>query len=242
MSRTPAAPDTELGPIKVLLVEDDERLAAFTTEYLQSHGLLVTIAKTGPEALSETAARQFDVILLDLNIPGRDGIDVCRTLRTRSDVAIIMVTARVEEADHVIGFDAGADDYVTKPFSAIELLSRIRAVVRRARGQAGPRRQLLEVGGLRIDSQLMQVTLHGREVFLTSYEFELLRVLAEHHGHVLSREQLLDLAKRGGAEEAFERSIDVRISRLRHKLGDDPRRPQMLKTVRGVGYVLTVGE
>src|SRR5690606_17562682 len=131
-------------------------------------------------------------------------------------------------------------DYVLKPFSSRELLSRVRAVVRRARGQAGPKRSVVEVGGLRVDSRVMKVTLHERDIFVTSYEFDLLRVLAENHGKVLSREQLLDLAKRGGAEEAFERSIDVRISRLRQKLGDDPRRPRMLKTIRGVGYMLTV--
>lgn len=230
------------GPIKLLFVEDDERLAKFTEEYLVSQGLLVTTVHTGTDALSEATARQFDVVLLDLNLPGKDGIEVCRGIRGRSDVPIIIVTARAEEADRVVGLDAGADDYVTKPFSARELLSRVKAVVRRARGQVGPRKETLSVGDLRIDSATLKVLLKGEEVFVTSYEFALLRALAENQGKVLSREQLLDLAKQGGADEAFERSIDVRISRLRQKLGDDPRKPRLLKTIRGVGYVLTAGD
>jgi two-component system, OmpR family, response regulator len=230
------------APIKLLMVEDDARLAKFTAEYLKKQGILVTIAATGPEGLQEAGARQYDVILLDLSIPGKDGLEVCRAMRARSDVPVIIVTARLEEADRLVGFEAGADDYVTKPFSAPELLSRVRAVVRRARGQVGPRKGTLNVGDLQIDSQSMRVTLKGNDIAVTSYEFEILRVLAEQAGRVLSREQLLDLAKRGGADEAFERSIDVRISRLRQKLGDDPRNPRLLKTIRGVGYLLAVAE
>jgi DNA-binding response OmpR family regulator len=181
-------------------------------------------------------------VLLDLNLPGRDGLQVCRGIRAHSDVAIIIVTARTAEDERIAGLDAGADDYVSKPFSARELLSRVRAVVRRARGQVGPRKAAIAVGELKLDVENMTVSLRGKDVPVTSYEFELLRVLAENHGRVLSREQILDLAKPGGADVAFERSIDVRISRLRQKLGDDPRHPRMLKTIRGVGYVLTPGE
>lgn len=228
------------APIKVLFVEDDERLATLTTRYLEGSEILVVWVATGPQAISEATRRQFDVVLLDLMLPGRDGMDVCRELRTRIDVPIIMVTARKDEVDRVLGLDAGADDYVTKPFSSRELVSRIRAVVRRARGLVGPKLKLLRVGDITVDPARMRVTVSDREVELTGYEFALLRVLAERAGRVLSREQLLDLAK-GSAEEAYDRSIDVQISRLRQKLGDDARTPRYLKTIRGTGYVLVSG-
>jgi DNA-binding response OmpR family regulator len=229
------------APIKVLLVEDDERLAGLTRRYLEGSGFTVAWLTSGLRAIEDTGRNAYDVILLDLLLPGRDGIDVCRELRTRLGVPIIMVTARREEADRVLGFDAGADDYVTKPFSSRELVSRIRAVVRRARGMVGPRAHLLHVGPIMIDPTAMRVTVAGNEVSLTGYEFALLRVLAERAGRVLSREQLLDLA-RGGAEEAFERSVDVQISKLRQKLGDDARQPRFLKTIRGAGYMLALRE
>jgi DNA-binding response OmpR family regulator len=170
-------------------------------------------------------------------LPGLDGLGVCRELRGRSDVPIIVLTARGEEADRVMGLELGADDYLAKPFSPRELLARIRAQVRRARGQAGPAARPVRVGGLHLDPGGLRATLDGRELPLTAYEFTLLRVLAERAGQVLSRERLLELAQ-GSAEEAFDRSIDVHISRLRAKLGDDPRRPRWLKTVRGAGYQL----
>jgi DNA-binding response OmpR family regulator len=229
---------TEL-PIKILFVEDDERLAELTSRYLRGSGMVIERATSGPEALASTLRRQYDVILLDLMLPGRDGLDVCRELRTRLDTPIIMVTARREEVDRVMGLDAGADDYVTKPFSSRELVSRIRAVVRRARGDVGPKGSPIHVGPITIDPTTMQVTVESRLIELTSYEFALLRVLAERAGRVLSREQLLDLA-RGSADEAFERSIDVQISKLRQKIGDDARRPRYLKTIRGAGYVLAI--
>jgi DNA-binding response OmpR family regulator len=227
------------APIKILFVEDDDRLAELTIRYLHGSGLLVERAVSGNDALSEAARRQYDVILLDLMLPGRDGLEVCRDLRTRLDTPIIMVTARREEVDRVMGLDAGADDYVTKPFSSRELVSRIRAVVRRARGQVGPTGRAIQVGPITVDPATMQVTVERRPVELTGYEFALLRVLAERAGRVLSREQLLDLA-RGSSDEAFERSIDVQISKLRQKLGDDARHPRYLKTIRGAGYVLAV--
>jgi DNA-binding response OmpR family regulator len=148
-----------------------------------------------------------------------------------------MVTALGDEPDRVVGLEGGADDYVVKPFSSRELLARIRAQARRARGRAGPSGQPITVGRLRIDPSAMLVTLNGRPVGFTTYEFALLRAFAERAGQVLTREQLMELAK-GSAEEAFDRSIDVHISHLRQKLGDDPRSPRMLKTVRGVGYML----
>jgi two-component system, OmpR family, response regulator len=224
-------------PIKVLLVEDDDRLAKVTARYLEAQGLVVAWARSGPEAIAEVRRRQFDAMLLDLALPGRDGIEVCRYLRAETDLPIIMVTARREEVDRVLGFDAGADDYVTKPFSSRELVARIRAVVKRARGLVGPLRKAHRVGAITIDPTSMRVTVSGREVSLTGYEFAILRTLANRVGRVLSREQLLDLVK-GSAEEAFERSIDIHISRLRQKLGDDAKQPRYLKTVRGSGYLL----
>jgi DNA-binding response OmpR family regulator len=227
--------------IKILLVEDDARLAQLTARYLESHGVLVTIAATGDEGLAEALRRQYDCIVLDVMLPGRDGIEVTRELRARTDVPIVMVTARTEEADRVLGLEVGADDYMPKPFSPRELLARIRATVRRVRGQAGPAQQTVRVGGLILDPQKMTVTLDGTPVEVTAYEFLILRALAQRPGRVLSREQLLDLAK-GSAELSFDRSIDVHVSRLRAKLGDDSRNPKILKTVRGAGYLLAGGD
>jgi two-component system OmpR family response regulator len=224
--------------ISALLVEDDARLARLTADYLTSHGLVVTIAGDGKRGLEEALRHRYDVVLLDLMLPGRDGLEVCRALRAQSDVPIIMLTARGEEADRVLGLELGADDYMPKPFSPRELLARIRALLRRARGQSGPSNErTLVVGDLVIDPAARRATRSGRELPLTSYEFMLLRVLAERAGRVLSRGRLMELA-RGSAEEAFDRSIDVHVSRLRQKLGDDPKRPRLLKTVRGAGYLL----
>jgi two-component system OmpR family response regulator len=225
--------------IVALLVEDDAKLAALTAEYLRGHGVHVVVSGNGASALEEARRTRFDVVLLDLMLPGRSGLEVCRELRARSDVPVLILTARGEEADRVLGLELGADDYLTKPFSPRELLARIQAQVRRARGQAGPLSRKVEVGELVLDPAALRATLHGRELTLTVYEFQLLRALAERAGQVLSRERLLELA-RGSAEEAFDRSIDVHISRLRQKLGDDPKQPRLLKTVRGAGYQLAV--
>jgi DNA-binding response OmpR family regulator len=229
-----------LSSIKVLLVEDDSRLAQLTARYLEGHGVLVTVVADGLEGQAEAVRRQYDCVVLDLMLPGRDGIEVCRQLRGKSDVPIVMVTARGEEADRVLGLEVGADDYVTKPFSPRELLARIRANVRRVRGQAGPGSETIQVGGLVLDPAKLSVTLDGNPIEVTAYEFAILRALAQRPGKVLSREQLLDLAK-GSADLSFDRSIDVHVSRLRAKLGDDSRSPKILKTVRGAGYMLAGG-
>lgn len=230
------------SPVRVLYVEDDERLAQLTRRYLESHGLLITWVSNGEAALTSAAREQFDVALLDVMLPRLDGVHVCRALRTRTDLPIIMLTARDEEADKVLGLESGADDYVSKPYSTRELLARIHAQVRRSRGGAGPSAaRNIRVGRLLLEPGAMAAFLDGRRLSLTAYEFTLLRALAERAGRVLSREQLLDLAK-GSAEEAFDRSIDVHISRLRQKLELDPRRPQLLRTVRGAGYLLAVEE
>jgi DNA-binding response OmpR family regulator len=223
--------------ILVLYVEDDERLAQLTAKYLESHGLRVAVVKSGLDAVQEALRLRPDVVVLDVMLPGIDGLEVCRRLRARLDTPIIMATALGDEPDRVVGLEGGADDYVVKPFSSRELLARIRAQARRARGRAGPPGQAIVVGQLRIEPQSMQVSLDGRALGLTTYEFALLRALAERAGQVLTREQLMDLV-RGSAEESFDRSIDVHISHLRQKLGDDSRNPRLLKTVRGVGYLL----
>ncbi len=223
--------------LTALLVEDDARLAALTADYLGGHGVVVTRAADGVGGLEEALRHRYDVVLLDLMLPGKGGLDVCRELRNRSDVPIVVLTARGEEADRVMGLELGADDYVSKPFSPRELLARIRAVVRRARGQVGPTVKPVRVGDLSLDPGARRVTVADREIALTGYEFSLLYALASRPGRVLSREQLIDLAG-GNPEEAFDRSVDVHVSRLRHKLGDDPKSPRMLKTVRGAGYML----
>ena len=231
---------TSTAAIHVLLVEDDEKLARLTGKYLEGHGIIVTIANDGDTAVTLQRKGSFDVVLLDLMLPGKDGMQVCREIRGRSDVPIIMVTARGEEADRVVGLEVGADDYLAKPFSSRELVARVRAQVRRARGQAGPpRSDAIELGALRLEPDSLTVTLDGAPVVLTAYEFALLHALAEKPGRVLSREAILERAK-GSSEEAFDRSIDVRISRLRAKLGDDPKNPRLLKPVRGAGYLLAI--
>jgi len=228
-------------PLHVLLVEDDAKLARLTRDYLEQQGLVVTRVADGNAAIREGGRSEFDVIVLDLMLPGRDGFEVCREIRQISFVPIIAVTARIEVADRVLGLELGADDYMTKPFSARELLARIHAVTRRAQGKAGPEPREIRVGRLVLDTASHEAALDGKPLVLTSYEFALLRVFADHAGRVLSRERLLELAK-GNAAEAFDRSIDVRVSRLRQKLGDDSRHPVLLKTIRGSGYLLTTGE
>jgi DNA-binding response OmpR family regulator len=203
---------------------------------MESHQVDVVLVRRGDLALAEVLRVRPDVVLLDIMLPGLDGTEVCRALRQHLDVPIIMVTARIEEADRVIGLEGGADDYVSKPFSSRELLARIHAHARRARGAVGPSRARVQVGELVIDSQTMTATLRGEPLVLTTFEFSLLRSLAERAGRVLTREQLLELLH-GSADEAFDRSIDVHVSRLRQKLGDDPKNPKRLKTVRGVGYL-----
>jgi two-component system response regulator RstA len=224
-----------------LLVEDDVRLATLTREYLERHDVVVSVCGNGVDGLAEARRHRFDVVLLDLMLPGMGGIEVCQKLREHSDVPVIMITARGEEADRVLGLELGADDYLPKPFSPRELLARMRACIRRARGQVGPTTRVLRADDLELDPGARTATLGGTPVDLTAYEFSLLYALVERAGRVLSREQLMELA-RGSAEEAFDRSVDVHISRLRHKLGDDSRRPQRIKTVRGVGYQYAASE
>ena len=225
---------------RLLMVEDDERLARLTARYLEQYGVVVTCVGDGREAIRIATSGCFDVVLLDLMLPGCDGIEVCRALRGQLDVPIIIVTARADEADRVLGLEIGADDYVSKPFSSRELLARVRAQVRRARGRAGPKPKSLRAGRIEVDPGSLRATIDGNPLDLTGYEFTLLRALVERAGRVLTRDQLLELANRE-ADAVFDRSIDGHISRLRQKLGDDPRRPRVLKTIRGAGYMLASG-
>lgn len=218
-----------------LLVEDDARLAQLTAAYLDRHGVSVTVVGDGADGLDMARRARFDVILLDVMLPSMTGIEICQALRRETDVPIIMISARGEEADKVIGLELGADDYLSKPYSPRELLARVRTTVRRARGRMGPRRRALSSGALELDPGARQASLAGASLDLTSYEFGVLYALVEQAGRVLPRERLMELAG-GNPEDAFDRSVDVHISRLRNKLGDDPRKPRFIKTVRGAGY------
>lgn len=233
-------PQTNTDRTHLLIVEDDERLALLTARYFEQYGMLVTRVVDGKEAIRVASQGSFDLVLLDLMLPGCDGLEVCRALRQRLDVPIIILTARAEEADRVLGLEMGADDYVSKPFSSRELLARVRAQVRRARGKAGPSTQPLRAGRIEVNPAQLTASIDGKELPLTGYEFTLLRALVERAGRVLTRDQLLAITNRE-ADAVFDRSIDGHICRLRQKLGDDPRRPAILKTIRGAGYVLAAG-
>jgi DNA-binding response OmpR family regulator len=227
----------ETERIRVVYIEDDERLASLTARYLESHDVAVIVSPDAREGIAAVLRGRPDVVLLDLMLPGQSGFDVCRELRSHVDTPIVMVTARGDEVDRIVGLEGGADDYIAKPFSSRELLARIRAQARRARGRSGPSPEVLRVGALTIDAASRTAALSDHDLALTTYEFALLRALVERAGRVLTRERIMEIV-RGVADEAFDRSIDVHISHLRQKLGDDPRRPKLLKTVRGIGYML----
>jgi two-component system phosphate regulon response regulator OmpR len=220
---------------RILLVEDDARLAEVTSQYLGQAGFQVTVAPLGATALQAFARKPCDVVVLDLTLPDMDGLEVCRQLRRQSDVPLLMLTARGDPTDRVVGLELGADDYVPKPFDPRELLARLRALLRRQRS-SGPGEPPLQFGRLEIDRAARTVRLDDGMCELTSHQFELLRVLAEHAGRVLSREFLMDALK-GAPLEAFDRSIDVHISRIRLAIEDDPKAPRRIVTVRGAGYV-----
>jgi len=233
--------------VTALLVDDDARLGALVAEYLGRNDVDVTVAADGERGLAALRKRRFDVVLLDLMLPGVDGLEVCRRIRATPELAVVpvvMLTAKGDDVDRIVGLELGADDYLPKPFNPRELLARIRAVLRRSGppGAAGPPRSArFRAGGLEIDFDAREVTVGGRRRVLTHHEFELLAALARAAGRVLSREQLLDALKPSEAE-AFDRSIDVHVSKLRAKLEPDPRAPRYLKTVRGVGYRLARGD
>lgn len=219
---------------RVLIIDDDARLAAMLADYLTEGGLVVARAGDGESGLQMMAREQPDIIVLDLMMPGIDGLETCRRIRARSDVPILMLTARGEETDRIVGLELGADDYLPKPFNPRELLARLRAILRRRHAPA--RGRIIRFGQLEIDEDARIVRVRGEEKPLTSYQFDLLCAFAEHAGRVLSRDQLLDLV-RGAELEAFDRSIDVHISRIRAAIEEDPKRPRRILTVRGAGYV-----
>jgi two-component system phosphate regulon response regulator OmpR len=219
---------------RILLVDDDPRLAGMVSEYLGEAGFRVSIAATGRAGLERLDREPYDALVLDLMLPDIDGLEVCRRLRAKSDTPVLMLTARGDAMDRVVGLEMGADDYLPKPFEPRELLARLRAILRRR--QSGRASDVLRFGRLEIDRDARTVRVDGVERSLTGYQFTLLVALAEKAGRVLSRDTLMDLV-RGEALEAFDRSIDVHVSRIRAAIEDDPKRPRRILTVRGAGYV-----
>ena len=220
---------------RILLVEDDIRLAEMISEYLGEAGFHVATAGNGAAALVHLAEAECAAVVLDLTLPDMDGLDICRQLRAKSDTPVLMLTARGDAMDRIVGLEIGADDYLPKPFQPRELLARLRAILRRRTGVATAERPL-RFGRLEIDRDAHALRVDGSERTVTSYQFALLVAMAQNAGRVLSREVLLDLVK-GEQLEAFDRTIDVHISRIRAAIEDDAKHPRRIITVRGAGYV-----
>ena len=221
---------------RILIIDDDARLAAMVSEYLTTAGFVVDIRFTGREGLAALENGAFDAVILDVMLPDIDGFEICRRIRMRAQTPILMLTARGEETDRIVGLEIGADDYLPKPFSPRELQARIRAILRRGRAVEANDDQQLRFGRLLIDRASRIVRIDAEERLLTSFQFDLLVALADNAGKVLNRERLMDLVK-GEEFDAFDRSIDVHISRIRSAIEDDPKRPRRIITVRGAGYV-----
>jgi two-component system phosphate regulon response regulator OmpR len=221
---------------QVLIVDDDTRLSAMLAEYLAGNGFIVHTAPTAAAGLAELRRRPPDAVILDVMLPDLDGFETCRRMRAVSDVPILMLTAKGEETDRIVGLELGADDYLPKPFNPRELLARLKAVLRRRNGGAHGASRILRFGRLEIDPGSRSARIDGRECVMTSYQFDLLVALAENAGRVLSREQLMEMV-RGEELEAFDRSIDVHVSRIRAAIESDPKHPRRIITVRGLGYV-----
>jgi DNA-binding response OmpR family regulator len=219
---------------RILLIEDDLRLAEMVSSYLGAAGFSVTHAPTGNAGIALAVRDGFDALILDLMLPDIDGLEVCRRVRTRTGTPILMLTARGDAMDRVVGLEMGADDYLPKPFEPRELLARLKAILRR-QGREEPR-EVLRFGRLQIDPAALEVRLDGAPRPLTSHQFALLLVLARHAGRVMSREAIMDLLRHERLE-AFDRSIDVHISRIRAAIEDNPKKPRRVITVRGAGYV-----
>lgn len=224
---------------QILIVEDDQRLAALTREYLESNGLRVEVESDGAQAAERILREQPDLVVLDLMLPGEDGLTICRKVRSRYKGPILMLTARSDDMDQVLGLEMGADDYVCKPVRPRVLLARIRAMLRRSEAAESPvdeGQRRLEFGKLVIDNAMREAWLRQQSIELTSAEFDLLWLLASNAGRILSREEIFT-ALRGIEYDGQDRSIDVRISRIRPKIGDDPMHPRLIKTVRSKGYL-----
>ena len=219
---------------RILVVEDEGAIARLVRDYLEHAGFEVVVAGDGEVALAEARRARPDLVVLDLGLPGRDGLDVARGLRRTSSVPIVMLTARGDETDRIVGLELGADDYVVKPFSPRELVARVRAVLRRTEA-AGAGAEMLRVADVEVDLPRMRVAVAGRPVELTPTEFQLLATLVREPGRVFTRGQLLD-AVHGVAFESYERAVDAHVKNLRKKIEPVPGRPRYLLTVHGVGY------
>ena len=221
--------------MRVLVIDDDPRLGELLREYLEQNGVNVVVALDGQKGLAALGAQIFDAVVLDLMMPGMDGLEVCKRIRATSQIPVVMLTAKGDETDRVVGLELGADDYVAKPFSPRELLARLRAVLRRASPDAI--RERLVVSGVAIDVPSREARRRDKVLDLTGIEFDILVALARRAGRVVPRESLLAEAGRGDVAVG-ERTVDVHISHLRQTLGDDPKTPRLIKTVRGIGYVM----
>jgi DNA-binding response OmpR family regulator len=219
----------------ILVVEDEMKIAALVRDYLTDAGFDVLVAGDGGAAISAARGNHPDLIVLDLGLPGRDGLDVTREVRRTSTVPIVMLTARGDESDRIVGLELGADDYVVKPFSPKELVARVRAVLRRTAAARGGGPEVLRVAGVEVDVPRMRVTVDGRAADLTPTEFQLLSTLVREPGRVFTRSQLLD-AVHGVAFESYERAIDAHVKNIRKKIEPMPARPRFVLTVHGVGY------
>ncbi|MES9993883.1 MAG: response regulator [Candidatus Thiodiazotropha sp.] len=228
----------ENGPARVLLVEDDVELAKLVQEYLQRYEFQVSLEHRGDTAADRVRESHPDILVLDLNLPGRDGLDICRDLRMEYQGPIVMFTARDEDVDEVVGLELGADDYLTKPVEPRVLLARLRSLLRRFRQteSSGQGDDQLNFGSLRIDASARAVSINDEEVELSTGEFDLLWLLAGMAGKVVNRDSALKTL-RGFGYDGLDRSVDIGISRLRRKLGDDANHPYRIKTVRGRGYL-----
>jgi len=219
----------------ILVVDDEPKIVRTAKAYLENAGFAVVTAGDGQMALTVYRHEKPALVILDLGLPGLDGLDVARTLRRESDVPIIMLTARVDETDKLIGLELGADDYITKPFSPRELVARVRAVLRRSGGEREQAPPPIVAGEIRIDLERRLVTVSGEAVELTPTEFDLLAVLARHPGRVFTRLELLDRVQ-GYAFEGYERTVDAHVKNLRQKIEPEPKQPRYVMTVYGVGY------
>lgn len=220
---------------RILMIDDDESLSAMVCEYLESAGFELASKATGASGLERLASEHFDALILDVMLPDLDGFEVCRRVRANSEIPILMLTARGEETDRIVGLELGADDYLPKPFNPRELLARLRAILRRAGPRAATSRAL-RFGRLEVDRDARIVRVDGEECSLTSHQFDLVCALADNPGRVMSRDALMRRV-RGQSLDAFDRSIDVHISRIRAAIEDDPKKPRRVITIRDAGYV-----
>lgn len=227
-------------PKKILVVDDEPQIVRVLTAYLEKAGYSVLSANDGKEALAIFQHEHPDFLILDLNLPEMDGLDVCRTIRRTSNIPILMLTARVEEADRLIGLELGADDYVLKPFSPREVVARVKTVLRRAAAEPASA-ELIQAGDLSIDTLLHSVQVAGKIIDLTPTEFDILVVLARQPRRVFTRLQIMEQAQ-GSAFEGYERTIDAHIKNIRLKIEPDPKNPSHIQTVFGVGYKLEINE